>query len=100
MAGAPHFCRGGFDRLENVLIAGATAGISRNRLSDLLLIGVRVVIQELHRRKHKTRRAITALETVAVTKCLLNRMKLTVFLQTFVGGEFRAVGLYPKHPAG
>src|SRR5260370_21423622 len=100
MAGAPHPRRGGFDAFENILIAGASASITRNRLADLLVVRVRIVLQELKRREHKSGCAVSALETVAVAERFLNEVKLAVFLKTFDGDDFRAVGLHRKDPAG
>src|SRR5260370_42350983 len=99
MTCAPHSRRSRFDRFENILIAGASAGIPSNRLADLLPVGVRIFLQELQRRKHQSGGAVSALETVAVTKGFLNRMKLALFIKTFDGGNFSAVGLHRKERA-
>src|SRR6185503_3017352 len=71
------------DRLDDVVVAGAAADVAVEALADVLLAGLRVVGEELHRRHHHPRRAETALETVTLAKRRLHRVQLAVSREAF-----------------
>src|SRR5213075_2404370 len=87
-----HFRSRHSNGLENVLIACAAASISCDALANLPIDRPRIFLQQLQRRKQKSRRAITALQSVAFRKRFLNRMQLAVFRKTLDRGDFSAIG--------
>src|SRR6516164_3224627 len=63
--------RGEQDPVDDALVAGAAADVAGDRLSDLVLLRVWVLAQELRRGHHHPRRAEAALERERVPEGLL-----------------------------
>src|SRR6478609_6822368 len=81
------------DRLDDVVIAGASADVAVERLADLFLARLRVVGEQLHRRHHHPRRAEAALQAVALAERRLHRVQLAVLGQALDGRDLAALHL-------
>src|SRR5712672_764143 len=62
------------DRLDDVLIAGAAADVSLERVPNLVLGRTRVLSEQAHRGEHHPARAIAALKRVVLVGRLLQWM--------------------------
>src|SRR5437762_12333249 len=69
-------CRGVFDGLHDVHIAGAPAQVARDGLADLELGRARVRRQQGAAGHHHARRAIAALQAVLFPESFLNGVEL------------------------
>src|SRR4051812_45255023 len=66
------------DRLEDSLVPGAAAEVPRQSFAHLVLQGTRVVAQQRRDRHDEARCAETALQTVCIPECRLNRRESAV----------------------
>ena len=82
-----------FDGLEDLLIAGAAAQVSGERLADLVARRVGVLVEQRLRRDQEARRAVAALRGAEVGEGLLQRMQAAVGHQAFDGLDLAAVAL-------
>src|SRR5215467_10143549 len=89
----PQLLRGPQHGLDDVLVAGATAEVARQRPPHLVLGRVGVFVEERLGREHHAGRAEAALQAVLVLEPLLDRMQLARAGQTLHSGHFVAVGL-------
>src|ERR1700730_2937951 len=92
-------CRGGFHRVDDVLVAGATAQIAVQAVTDLFLARLGIALDNLLDRHDHAGRAETALQPVLVPKGFLYGVQLAVSRQTFDGENIAAVRLHRKHGA-
>src|SRR5687768_1265812 len=74
------------DGLDDVLVAGAAADVPGDGPADVLLAGVRVVLQERRRRQHHARRAEPALQAVLLLEAFLDGVQLARPAQALHGG--------------
>src|SRR6185369_14592771 len=64
------------DGVDDVLVAGAAAEVPRDRPPDVVVGGMRVVLQEGRRRQHHARRAEPALQAVLLLEAFLDGVQL------------------------
>src|SRR5207302_1086602 len=81
-------------------ISSTAAGVAGNCLANVFIPRLLVVRQQLVSRQHQSRRAVAALQGVAIAKNLLDGAELAIFLQALDGGDLGAVGLYREDCAG
>src|SRR5579862_4946987 len=89
----------GFDRLDDVVVAGATADIAFETGPDLLLARVLVDAQEIDRAHHHAGRAEAALEGVVLAERRLHRVELVALGEAFDRHHARPVHLGRQHGA-
>src|SRR5690348_6355386 len=102
-----HFTSRVFDSRDDVLIAGAAAEISGNRIADFLFAWAGIFAKERGGGQDHARRAIAALQAVLLPESLLHGMKAAAAAillagggEAFDGGDVRASGLSGEHGAG
>ena len=88
------------DRVDDVGIAGASAEVAFDRVRDFRARRFGIVLQELNASHNHPRRAVAALEAVALPEALLHGVQLAIARQAFNRGDFGAVGLHGEHGAG
>src|SRR5215210_4934587 len=88
--------RGLLDGLDDVLVAGAAAQVALEALPDLLLGGVRVLLQEADGSHDHAWRAIAALEAVCLVEGLLHRVPVSVLGDPLYSRDLAPVGLYSQ----
>src|SRR5262245_5341575 len=81
------------DRLHDVVIAGATAQVPLERVANLLLRRARVLLQVARRGHHHPGRAEPALQPVAATEGILDRVQFSVGGEPLDRGDLAPVGL-------
>ncbi len=86
-------------RLDDVVVAGATAQVALQPVADLLLGGVGVLGQQAGGGHDHPRGAVAALEAMVVPEGLLDRMELAVRGHALDRGDLRAVGLHGQDRA-
>src|SRR5439155_16992384 len=91
--------RGGPDRVDDPLVAGAPADDGRDALADLAVARRRVRAQEIQRGDQHAGRAEAALQPVMLAERLLQRVELAVAHQALDRAELGAVGLDGEHDA-
>src|SRR5262245_10754881 len=96
---AGHLTGGVEDRLHDVVVAGAPAEVALERLADLLVGWVRVLLQVADRRHDHARRAVPALEAVVAMDRLLDRVHLPVGRQPLDRRDLPAVDLHGEQVA-
>ena len=89
-----------FDRVENLLIAGAAADIAAEPLLDLLAVGKRIGAQRRGRRHHHAGDAIAALAGAGLVEGLLQHAQFAGRGQRFDRLDRRALRLGDRHQAG
>src|SRR6476469_4610685 len=89
----------GQHRLDDVVVAGATAEIALEPEPDLALGGMRVLVEEPDRRHHHARGAVAALQPVLLVERLLHGVERVGSGQPLDGGDRGAVGLGRQHRA-
>src|SRR5215471_20800750 len=87
------------DRLDDIHVARAPAEVARDPPADLVLAGLRVLLEEGVAGHEHARRAVAALEPVLGHKALLERMELAVLLEPLHRHDLPAVGLDGQHGA-
>src|SRR6185312_9435281 len=95
-----HFLGSILNGLDDVDIASATAKISRDTDTNLMLSRVRIALQQCNTRHHHTRRAIATLESMHLMEPFLDRMQAVLLLKSLNGHNLTTIGLYSKHGAG
>src|SRR5579885_843343 len=90
------FRRGGFHRVDDMLIAGAPANVAFEAFADLGLGGAGVIGEQLLGGQDHSRRAKSALQPVLVPEGFLQRVEFAVDGQAFNRGDLAAVGLQVK----
>src|SRR5215813_1557442 len=88
------------DRLDDVLIAGATAEVAVESVADLFFRRLRIPHQQLMRGENHSRSAETALQPVTFPKGLLERMERFLLGPTFDCQNLTPVGLTRQNGAG
>src|SRR5215207_1196008 len=88
------------DRLDDVLIAGATAKVRRQQIEQILVADVRISLQRVNRQHQETRRAEAALQPVMRHECALHRMQRVALGQTLDGADRLSLRLHREHQAG
>src|SRR4029077_8840932 len=79
------------DGFDDVDIAGAAAEIAGDRLADLRLARIGVLLQEGVAGQHHAGRAVAALEAMLLPEAFLDRMELAVLGEPFDGHHLAAV---------
>ena len=90
----------GLDRVDNGLVAGATAVIAGKMLADLLAVRLGLLLQQILRGHQHSRRAVTALQCIAIAKRGLQIGDLAAVGQSLDGLDRCAVRLHRQHQAG
>ena len=98
-SGTFHVLCSHLNRLQNILVPGAAARVSRNRFAHVVVSWLLVPGQQLQSRKHQPRRAVPALQSVAIAKSFLDRMQLAIFFQALDGENLHPVRLHREHGA-
>src|SRR5215471_5865079 len=80
-------------RLDDVDVARAAAQVARDRVADLILAGVLVLLQQRAAGHHHAGRAEAALQAVLLHEAFLDRVQLAVLLETLDGLHIAPVGL-------
>src|SRR5918997_1965193 len=83
--------------LDDVLVAGAAAEVALQVLPDLLLRGVRVLLEEADGGHDHARRAVTALQPVRLVEGPLHRVPLAVLGDPLHGRDLAPVGLHRQY---
>jgi hypothetical protein len=97
----PHGRCGLADGPEDPLIAGAAAEVAGEGFADLVVSGVRVLLEERFDRHHEAGRAEPALETVVLHERLLDRVQRAVGGGDALDGrDLRSVRLGGEDQAG
>src|SRR6185369_7136080 len=91
---SPHRLCALLHRLDDVLVAGASAQIAFELGTDRLFIRVRMPLHQVDSGEHHAGRAESALQAVAVLERSLHRVQLAVSRgETFDGGYLRSIRL-------
>src|SRR6516162_1786411 len=72
----PHHLRPGFDRLDDIDVAGTAAQHGRQTLTDLVFGRVRIDLQKIERGDQHAWRTEAALQCMMLVKRLLHRVQL------------------------
>src|ERR1700694_902586 len=80
-------------RLDDVDVAGAAAEVAGDRLANLELRRVPVLLEQRAGRHQHARRAVAALEAVLLPKALLHGVELAVLFEALHRRHRAAVGL-------
>src|SRR5258708_22189153 len=92
---------GELHRLDDLLVAGAAAQISSDRVADLRLGRVRIRVQQSLRSDEHAGRAVAALQAVRLAEAVLQHAHRAVGLREALdGGDAVAVRLHRVHEAG
>src|SRR5208282_2625705 len=94
--GGAHLFSGVLDRLDDVLIAGASAQVAFQRLADLRLGRIGVATEQVSRGHDHTRRAVAALKAVLFPEAFLNGVHLAVFGEALDSRDLTALGLHSQ----
>src|SRR5690349_21546395 len=87
-----HTLRPGGDRLHDVMVAGATAQIAVELVTDGLVVEiVALAIHHVDRSHDHARRTEAALQAVMLAEGFLHRMQLRAVGDTFDRGDLRTV---------
>src|SRR5438477_8516593 len=70
-----HCSRGGVDGAHNILVPGTPAQVANDRVPNVSLSRVRIVLQQLYGTDDHARRAVAALKPVISPERLLDRMQ-------------------------
>src|SRR6266851_794283 len=92
-----HALRRQVDRLQNILISSAAAGVAGDRPAHFLFAGLLILREQLVCGKHQPWRAVSTLQSVSVAERFLDGMKLAIFLQPLHRDDFRAVRLHREY---
>src|SRR5215470_12182811 len=85
--------------LEDVLIPGAAAGVSRDGLAYLRFTRLAIPTDQLICRQHQAGRAVAALQAVRFPKGFLDWMERSIFCKSFDRQNLSSVGLHGEHRA-
>src|SRR5262245_49607613 len=94
-----HFLRGVLISLDDIDVAGAAAQVAGDRVTDFVVAGVVVLLQERVAGHQHSRRAVAALKAVFLKETVLKRMKFAVLFETFDGGNRTPVSLHGEDGA-
>src|SRR5215467_14275464 len=73
-----HFLRGVLYRFDDVDVAGAAAEVARDADTNLLLGGVRIMLQERQAGHHHARRTVATLEGMLLVEAFLQGMQFAI----------------------
>src|ERR1051325_859591 len=91
----------GQHRLDDALVPGASAEVSRNRDADVLFRRIRAILQKLEQRGHHARRTEATLKAMVIAQRLLQWMQLGRRRSDALDGDYVASArLHGKHEAG
>src|SRR5437016_145472 len=82
-----------------MLIASAATQISFQPVPDFFARWIRISVDNLCCRDDHSRRAVTALQTMAFPKTFLHRMQVAVRGEAFDRSDVRSIGLHCEHRA-
>jgi len=88
-----------FNRLENLLIAGAAAQIAGERIADLIPRRMWMLVEQRLRGHQDARRAIAALRGAEIRERFLQRMQSSIRDEPFHGHHASPVTLDAEHEA-
>jgi hypothetical protein len=94
-----HSFRRVLDRVHDVLVAGAATEVAVEGVANLVLRRFRIAYQQLMRGENHPRRTEATLQSVALPKGLLDRMKPISISQTFDGQNIASLRLHRQHRA-
>src|SRR2546427_11631526 len=97
--GLAHDARRVVDRLHDVHVTGAAAEIPRDRLADLQLRRLLVLLEQGDGGHHHSGSAEAALQPVLLVEAFLDRMELPVLLEPLDGRDRPLIGLHGEHRA-
>src|SRR5665213_94669 len=89
----------GFDRLDDVVIAGAAAEIALEPFADFRLGRLLVVLHQIERAHHHAGGAEAALQSVMLAEGRLHRMQLVALSDALDGDDVGAVALHGEDGA-
>ncbi len=92
-----HLGGGSQHRLNNALVAGATAHVPGKPHPHFLFGGIGVSLQKFTGAHEKSGSAKSTLQAVIFPETFLQGMKFPVFGQSLNGGNLRAIGLHRKN---
>src|SRR5882762_10608626 len=96
-----HALGGELHRLDDLLIAGAAAQVSADRIADLLFGRIRIRVQQSLGSDQHPWSAVAALQAVRLAEAVLQDAQRSVgFGETLDGGDAVAVRLHRVHEAG
>src|SRR5438874_13206062 len=81
-------------------VARAAAEIALDAMGDLLTRRLGIALKQLDAGHDHPRRAVTALQTMALPETFLHRVQSAIGSQSFDGGHCRAIGLNCQQSAG
>src|SRR5579862_6379613 len=91
---------GGFEhRVNDLVVAGAAAKIPRQRVANLGLARMRVMVEQRLGRHQEARRADAALQARVLEELLLQRMQLGALREALDRFDLVALGFDPEHQA-
>jgi hypothetical protein len=93
LAAAARVADGLLDRRHDVVVARAAAQVARQRLADLVLGGLRVVLEQVPGGHDHPGRAVAALQAVLLPEGGLHRVEVPLGADALDGGDSRAVRL-------
>src|SRR5262245_21121632 len=95
-----HGLGGGFDRLVDLLVAGAAAEVAGDRLADSFAGRIGLALEQGFRGHQDARGAVAALRRSEVGKSGLQRMQLGAAGKAFHGLDAAPLALHRQHEAG
>jgi hypothetical protein len=95
----PRLGSGGTDGRYNVLISGAPAKIAFQPMSNFVVAGVGIALNQLSRRHNHAGGAEAALKAMLLPEALLDGVQITILRHTFDSDDFAAVTLDRKQGA-
>src|SRR5260370_88081 len=79
----PALTGGRLHGLDDFRIGGTAAQIARQIVADAIIVGVRMLVQQLLDHQHEAGRTETALERAVLNECLLDRVEHVVAVEVF-----------------
>src|SRR5215831_15471718 len=92
-------CRRRPHRIEDLLVTGAAAKVARERLSNVVLRGLRLPAQKIDGGHHEARRTEAALDRSCLHECFLNRVGHSIAAEALDGHDLVAIRLRTQHEA-
>ena len=87
------FLRRELDRIDDLVVTGAAADITRDRFLDFLRCRRLGPIEQRFHRHYESRRAVAALHRARVDERLLHRVQFIAVGESFDRRDFRTIGI-------